>query len=340
MSTRRLFLAFALGLLPALSFAQAMPADVAGGKDHPLISRFAGSQMVGYEQLAFETGRFFTPTADKTKDSKKELDRDKLVSVEGQVTRLLYITPPGKTALEVHRNFEQALKQAGVKLITSVDGRGAGWTTGVHWRANFTRLKFTNPWAEDIEPFEGEGLYTYGTFMRGGSEVSVSVLSGPASLTARNVYKVAEGTALSAVAIQIVEAKAMATGQVTVDAKAMAQGLQAEGKMALYGIYFDTGKSELKPESKAQLDEMAKLLQGNAALRVFIVGHTDNQGALDTNLALSRARAQAVVDALVKTYKVDGKRLGAAGLANYAPAASNGADPGRAKNRRVEMVLQ
>ena len=132
----------------------------------------------------------------------------------------------------------------------------------------------------------------------------------------------------------------MATGQVTVDAKAMAQGLQAEGKMALYGIYFDTGKSELKPESKAQLDEIAKLLQGNTALRVFIVGHTDNQGALDTNLALSRARAQAVVDALVKTYKVDGKRLGAAGLADYSPAASNGADPGRAKNRRVEMVLQ
>ena len=132
----------------------------------------------------------------------------------------------------------------------------------------------------------------------------------------------------------------MATGQVTVDAKAMAQGLQAEGKMALYGIYFDTGKSELEPESKAQLDEIAKLLQGNTALRVFIVGHTDNQGALDTNLALSRARAQAVVDALVKTYKVDGKRLGAAGLADYSPAASNGADPGRAKNRRVEMVLQ
>jgi len=91
---------------------------------------------------------------------------------------MLYITPPGKTALEVHRNFEQALKQAGVKLITSVDGRGAWWTTGVHWRANFTRLKFTSPWASDIEPFEGEGLYTYGTFMRGGSEVSVSVLVG------------------------------------------------------------------------------------------------------------------------------------------------------------------
>jgi outer membrane protein OmpA-like peptidoglycan-associated protein len=132
----------------------------------------------------------------------------------------------------------------------------------------------------------------------------------------------------------------MDNGMVTVDAAALAKGLQADGKIALYGIYFDSGKSELKPESKAQLDEMARLLQGSAALRVYIVGHTDNQGALDANLALSRARAQAVVDALVRSYKIDGRRLAAAGVASYAPVASNADDAGRARNRRVELVLQ
>lgn len=340
MRTGHWLAAVALALLPALAWSQAMPADVAGGKDHPLISRFAGSQMVGYQQLEFDTGRFFVPASDKGMDPRKELDRDKPVAAEGRVTRLLYIAPAGKTAVEVHRNFEQALRQAGVKLVTSVDGRGAWWNAGAHWRANFVRLKFAPPWAEDISPFEGEGLYLYGTLARGGSEVSVSVLSGPASLIARSTYKVPETTALSAVAIQIVEVKAMATGQVTVDAAALASGLQAEGRMALYGIHFDTGKAELKPESKPQLDEMAKLMQGNAALRVFIVGHTDNQGALESNLALSRARAQAVVDALVKTYRIDARRLAAAGVAGYAPVASNAGEPGRAKNRRVELVLQ
>jgi len=140
--------------------------------------------------------------------------------------------------------------------------------------------------------------------------------------------------------VQIVEPKAMDTGKVTVDAGALARGLQAEGKIAIYGVYFDTGKSEVKPESKAQLDEMAKLLQSNASMRVFVVGHTDNQGALEGNLALSKARAQAVIDSLVKNYKIDAKRLAAAGVAGYAPVASNAADTGRARNRRVELVLQ
>jgi OmpA-OmpF porin, OOP family len=74
--------------------------------------------------------------------------------------------------------------------------------------------------------------------------------------------------------------------------------------------------------------------------KVFILGHTDNQGALDANLALSKARAQAVVDALTSSYKIDGKRLSASGVANYAPLASNANETGRARNRRVEMVLQ
>jgi len=74
---------------------------------------------------------------------------------------------------------------------------------------------------------------------------------------------------------------------------------------------------------------------------VFIVGHTDNVGTLDANQALSQARAQAVVAALAAApYAVDPKRLLARGVANVAPVASNTDEAGRARNRRVEMVLQ
>ena len=132
----------------------------------------------------------------------------------------------------------------------------------------------------------------------------------------------------------------MDSGQVTVDASALAKGLQAQGRIALYGVFFDTGKAELKPESKPQLDEMGKLLQANPSFKVHVVGHTDNQGTLEGNLALSRQRAQAVVDALVKAYKVDARRLSAAGVASYAPLAANADEAGRARNRRVELVLQ
>jgi OmpA-OmpF porin, OOP family len=116
--------------------------------------------------------------------------------------------------------------------------------------------------------------------------------------------------------------------------------LQADGKIALYGLFFDTGKAEVKAESKPQLDEMAKLLQGQPALKVYIVGHTDSQGGLEANLALSQQRAQAVVAALAGAYKVDAKRLQARGVASLAPVASNANDAGRARNRRVELVIQ
>jgi outer membrane protein OmpA-like peptidoglycan-associated protein len=83
-----------------------------------------------------------------------------------------------------------------------------------------------------------------------------------------------KSTGLTSTYIQIAEAKAMQTGQVTVDTSALKAGLDADGKIALYGIYFDTGKAALKPESKAQLDEMNKLLQAQANLKVIIVGHS------------------------------------------------------------------
>lgn len=320
--------------------ARALGPDVSGGADHPIVSRFAGSQMVGYQQLDFDTGRFFLPNRASGYDPAKEIDRDKPVVAEGKVTRLVYVAPAGKTALEVHRSFEQALRAAGLKVLTSVDGRNAWWDPGQHWRANFAGVGFLSPFASDISPFDREGLYVYGTLSRGGVDASVSVLTGPVSLFARDHYKTRENTAQAAVAIQIVEPRAMATGQVTVSADAIGKGLDAEGRIALYGIYFDTGKSDIKPESKAQLDQMAAILKARPALRVHIVGHTDNVGSLDANLALSLKRAEAVVSALVNTHRIDARRLSARGVASLSPVAGNRTEDGRALNRRVEMVEQ
>jgi OmpA-OmpF porin, OOP family len=340
----RAWLATLAGLLalgaPVQTQAQSMGPDVKGGTDHPLVSRFAGSQMVGYQQLEFDAGRFFLPNKASGYDPAKEIDMEKPVVTEGKVTRLIYVAPAGKTALEVHRNFEQALKAAGLKVLTSVDGRNAWWNPGQHLRANFADVGFQSPFASDISPFDREGLYVYGTLSRGGVDVSVSVLTGPVSLFARGHYKTDEKTAQAAVAIQIVEPKAMTTGQVTVSADAIGKGLDADGRIALYGIYFDTGKADIKPESRAQLDQMAAILKARPALRVHIVGHTDNVGSLDANLALSLKRAEAVVAALVNTHRVDAKRLSARGVASLSPVTGNRTEAGRALNRRVEMVEQ
>ena len=135
----------------------------------------------------------------------------------------------------------------------------------------------------------------------------------------------------------IIEKQAMQQ-DVTIDAKAMARDLGETGRVAIYGIFFDTGKSELKPESGPALVEIAKLLKESPALKVYVVGHTDMVADLATNVKLSQARAQSVVNALVSQHGIASARLIAYGDGPYAPVASNKTEEGRAKNRRVELV--
>ena len=175
-----------------------------------------------------------------------------------------------------------------------------------------------------------QGRMLVGSLSQGGRTLQMLLYTS----AAENVH-----TGRAATYIEIVEPKAMPTGQVTVDAKALGQGLASEGRIALYGLQFDTGKTEIKPESGAQLDQMVSALKAQPALKVLIVGHTDNVGAVDANLTLSQGRAQAVVAALVQRGIAAG-RLQARGVANFSPLASNAAEDGRARNRRVEMVLQ
>ena len=137
--------------------------------------------------------------------------------------------------------------------------------------------------------------------------------------------------------IHLVEKQAM-TQDIMADANSMASNIRESGKIALYGIYFDTGKSILKPESTPTLLEISKLLKADPNLKLFVVGHTDNTGSLEPNMKLSRDRATAVVNALVTQYAVNAARLISCGDGPTAPVASNDNEEGRAKNRRVELV--
>jgi outer membrane protein OmpA-like peptidoglycan-associated protein len=110
--------------------------------------------------------------------------------------------------------------------------------------------------------------------------------------------------------------------------------------MVVNGILFDTGKSEVKPESAPALQEVVKLLQQDAKLKLYVVGHTDNVGALAGNMELSRLRAAAVVHELTTKYAVTAERLQSFGDGPYAPVTSNETADGRTLNRRVEIVKQ
>jgi OmpA-OmpF porin, OOP family len=144
-----------------------------------------------------------------------------------------------------------------------------------------------------------------------------------------------EGTSYT---LKIVETKAMQQ-DVVADATALSVSIAETGKATVYGIYFDTGKSVVKPESNPALDQITQLMKQNGGLSLYVVGHTDNVGALESNLKLSSDRAEAIVKALVGK-GVAATRLKAVGVGPYCPVASNKSDDGKAQNRRVELVEQ
>lgn len=139
--------------------------------------------------------------------------------------------------------------------------------------------------------------------------------------------------------LRIIE-KAPMKQHIVADAASFANDLSRTGHVAVYGIYFDTGKAVVKPESKPALDEVAKLLKSDPNLRLWVVGHTDSVGKVEDNMRLANARADAVAAELVSGHGIPAARLKGYGVGPLAPIAGNEAEDGRAKNRRVELVRQ
>jgi len=139
--------------------------------------------------------------------------------------------------------------------------------------------------------------------------------------------------------LRIVEKEAMEQF-IEADAAAFAKDINTTGHAAVYGILFDTGKADIKPESAKALEEIAKLLKADPALKLHVVGHTDSTGSQEGNIALSMARAKSVVKSLTESYGIAASRLNPYGCGQYAPVSTNDTDEGRAKNRRVELVKQ
>lgn len=323
-------LASLLAAATAFPVAAAVPTALPGAKDSAVISRYAGSVLDNAASESFAAIR--VPAGPGHYGAGDKLVFDKVVPVEGKVNAYFYVGPKQRTALEVFRNYQAALTQGGFTTLYSCEMAGCD---GALIREPFSgEVVRTRKWAGGrIDPagsISGDVRFVSAKRTRNGGDVYVMVFVAEPDST---------WEAPSTVVI-VAEPAPMELGKVTVSSAQLNKSLVAEGRIALYGIYFDTARAELKPESKAQLDEMAKLLAEDRALKVMIVGHTDNQGSVDANLTLSQRRADAVVAALVKTYKVEAMRLKARGVASFAPVSTNRSDAGRAKNRRVELVEQ
>jgi OmpA-OmpF porin, OOP family len=114
--------------------------------------------------------------------------------------------------------------------------------------------------------------------------------------------------------------------------------IKSDGKIALYGILFDTGKASITPESVKAVGEIGTYLKSNPTVSIFVVGHTDNVGDYQANMKLSKSRAEMVKNELVTKYKIEAIRLIAEGIGQLSPVSSNETEEGRKQNRRVEIV--
>lgn len=295
----------------------ALAQDVAGASDHPLVGRYAGSDISFHETRAYDEIALPDRIVPAGEDREPE---SWTVSLAGTVTSLRYGGPEGRSSLEVMRNFQQALEASGFDTIVFCVREDCVERGGISsfWDEARAGIGMPTTWDTSIYLLaRNDGDY-------------VGLLS----------VETGSGTAvIPHVAVTVIEAGEMEGDQIiVVEASAMEEAFAKDGRIAIYGIYFEFDSAALQPSSDAQIAELARLLTDNGNLAVVIVGHTDSIGAFDYNLGLSQQRAQSVVDALISRHGIEARRRTPAGAGMVAPISTNRTDEGRALNRRVEIV--
>jgi len=304
-------------------------ADIPDSKDPPGMKRYEGSEIIGYRGPKFD--EFLLPLAAPSQLSPPAYGKS--LKVEGLVSRYTYIAPTGRSATELFRNYKLEFQRLGLTTLYEKGTADKGWfgptlsqisdedQIGQILAYNEAQERLLVGRSKDPKP-----TYYY---------VFVTVYKdGVIPHHLENVVQKDRAIAQ----LVVIAPEHMEEKMTFVNADEMSHSLADAGKVALYGIYFDTDKDGVRPDSRPTLQEIAKLMAANVQLKLHIVGHTDNQGKPDYNLDLSRRRAASVVRELTSKYGVAAARLDSFGCGLYAPVASNGSEEGRAKNRRVELV--
>ncbi len=330
--------ALLLGLGSAFGADEGFTKDVPNSADHPALKRLKGSVIVSYEKQAFGEQCIalekvvFDYDAQKIQPFKQEI-------VEGPQTRILYRAPKNASTLEVLRQYQNDLKAAGFEVLFEGMGGTEDMSTIDNGYDRFLKNVYQNHGlpGEIYQPLSlnQDSRYTALRKSSGAGKTYVSIFA-VSNTEWHDAFGTEKGQVLALVTIT--EQKGMANRMVKVSAAEMETSLSKSGRIALYGIYFDTNKAEVKPDSGEALTEIGNLMKSDPALKVLIVGHTDSIGGFEMNKTLSQRRAEAVAAALTTSYGIAAQRLFPVGVSFAAPVESNENEEGRAKNRRVELV--
>lgn len=321
--------------------------DVEGSEDHPLITRYDDSYIIGYEVQTF--GEYFLALSNVLSEPMAEDEvleetavawgsskryPEEFKRLEGKVTKITYLAPAERTSLEIYRNYEHALQRAGFEFLFESSGDPIRYYGFWHGRMYPYRMDFDRGYARETYLSSPQNpYYLVSRLSRAEGDIYIALYIHTA-----NRFAMAPGTgALGKIQLDVIELTPMEIGLVSVDT--MFESLRRTGQIAIHDIHFAFDSAELLEESMPMMEEIARLLQEYPDLKLYVVGHTDSRGALEYNISLSERRARSVTTTLVNDYGIASGRLVSAGIGPLAPVASNETEEGRALNRRVVLVL-
>lgn len=327
-------------LLTACSLLSAK--DAPGSKDHPLVKRVEKSEIIWSKVAAFDEMSIALEKVEFDYD-KQTYKPSKQEKAEGALTTLYYKLPGDVSTLEAIRQYEADLKTAGFATLFTAgndqldDGFNRFVTKFYPAALKTDQLQYLHEFNHDEQRYaalKGKG--------KAGNDIYISVYAFQLQDVTTGFDKLVEAHQLAKgqmiVRLDVLETKSMDARMTVVKADEITQSIEKTGRIAIYGVLFDTDKADLKPESADSLAEMAKAIKAGAGRKFLIVGHTDNVGEFSHNQALSQKRAASVTAALISNYGIPSASIIPVGVGMAAPVASNSDEDGRSKNRRVEIV--
>lgn len=302
--------------------------DTPGSMDMTGISRFQNAVIQYYNVTNW--GKYILPVSRlEEHDGKK--DWKKKIALEGKITRIQYSVNNKNNPALVNHNYVEALTGAGWKILFNGCGDNELGNDSNEWWFYYYGDEglHNDQWGSAFTPRGHRHCYL------------AASLNDPMHTWFVAIYTVSfedssKGLDFTLITQDVIEVKKAQTGLVT--ASKMSEGLAAKGHVALYGLYFDSGKAVIKPASTPAIEQIVALLKKQPDLKLYVVGHTDDVGDLTYNMTLSQNRANAVVKRLVQKYHIASGRLTAGGVGPLSPVATNDTVEGRALNRRVELV--
>jgi OmpA-OmpF porin, OOP family len=247
-----------------------------------------------------------------------------IIKIEGKKSSILYKAPK-HGLFEIFSTYKKLLKKKGFEIVFECEKDSS-------CGGNFRDALY------NLNPFENNPGWTYSSAIVGGRSANYYI-AAKKKIAGNDTYVsiFANSGWWNHPMYRVDVAQISALDTKVIPASDIEKTMAAEGRAIFYGINFNSGKSAIKTESEATLAQIAIFLK-KAKGQFYVVGHTDDQGSLSSNMTLSQARANSIVDSLVKNHSVPTNKLSPHGTGPLSPVASNLNEDGKALNRRVEIV--